>query len=208
MADAELNRIDRIVLRYDKFERSIKSAVIKGTAALTPVAPAALRTNEQFDLVLADVYIGKAVTSITIANITDMRESDLCGFIGVKGAVSQIDFDSFKELNGIVERGTNANGTYTKYADGTIICRKSNHKTITVGSGGAFSWVLPANIISKEDISVSVLSTYIDNLYHYVLSHGASTTSALEFYARPFTGGGLPQGTSVEVTLIAIGRWK
>ena len=102
MADAELNRIDRIVLRYDKFERSIKSAVIKGTPALTPVAPAALRTNEQFDLVLADVYIGKAVTSTTTANITDMRESDLCGFIGVKGAVSRIDFDAHVNKIGTV----------------------------------------------------------------------------------------------------------
>lgn len=95
VAHAELNRIDRVVLRYDKFGRSIKTVVIKGTPALTPTAPAVLRLDEQFDLVLADIYIGKAVTTITTANITDMRETALCGFIGVKGAVSQIDFDAY-----------------------------------------------------------------------------------------------------------------
>lgn len=94
LADGELNRIDRIVLRYDKYERSIKTVVIKGTPALTPTAPAPLRTEEQFDLVLADIYVAKATTAITENNITDMRRSELCGFIGVKGAVSQIEFDA------------------------------------------------------------------------------------------------------------------
>jgi len=94
IADGELNRIDRIVLRYDKYERSIKTVVIKGTPALNPVAPTRLETNEQFDLVLADIYVPKAATSITTSNITDMRESELCGYIGVKGAVTNLEFDA------------------------------------------------------------------------------------------------------------------
>lgn len=83
-AHSELNRIDRIVVRYDKWERSIKTVLIKGTPALTPTAPVVLRTENQFDLVLADITVAKATTSIAESNIKDMRNSDLCGFLGVK----------------------------------------------------------------------------------------------------------------------------
>lgn len=100
LADGELDRIDRVVLRYDKYERSIKTLVIKGIPALTPTPPAALRTNEQFDLVLADIYVRKATTEILVSDITDMRESDLCGYIGVKGAVTNLEFERVvKRLN-------------------------------------------------------------------------------------------------------------
>jgi len=93
-ADAELNRIDRVVLRYDAYAREINTAVIKGTPGVNPVPPARLETKEQFDLVLADIYIPAAATEINQSNITDMRDSELCGYIGVKGAVSQLDFDA------------------------------------------------------------------------------------------------------------------
>ena len=93
VADAELNRIDRIVLRYDAYAREINTAVIKGTPGVNPVPPARLETKEQFDLVLADIYIPAAATEINQSNITDMRDSPLCGYIGVKGAVSQLEFD-------------------------------------------------------------------------------------------------------------------
>lgn len=93
VADPELNRIDRIVLRYDAYAREINTAVIKGTPAVAPVPPARLETKEQFDLVLADIYIPAGAVEINQSNITDMRDSELCGYIGVKGAVSQLEFD-------------------------------------------------------------------------------------------------------------------
>lgn len=93
MADGELNRIDRIVIRYDRFDRSVDTVVLKGANALNPTPPTPLRNENQFDLVLADIYIRKATTEILASDITDMRESELCGYIGVKGAVSQLEFD-------------------------------------------------------------------------------------------------------------------
>lgn len=94
MADGELNRIDRIAIRYDRFDRSVDTVVLKGTNALNPTPPTPLRNENQFDLVLADIYIRKAATEISTSDITDMRESELCGYIGVKGAVSQLEFDA------------------------------------------------------------------------------------------------------------------
>ncbi len=93
-ADAELNRIDRVVVRYDAYTREVNTAVIKGSPALSPTPPARLETGEQFDLVLADIYVPAAATVINTSNITDMRDSELCGYIGVKGAVTKFEFES------------------------------------------------------------------------------------------------------------------
>ena len=93
-ADAELNRIDRVVVRYDAYTREVNTTVIKGSPALSPTPPARLETPEQFDLVLADIYVPAAATVINASNITDMRDSELCGYIGVKGAVTKFEFES------------------------------------------------------------------------------------------------------------------
>lgn len=217
-AHAELNRIDRIVLRYDKFERSIKSAVIKGTAALTPTAPAALRTNEQFDLVLADVYIGKAVTSISADNITDMRESELCGYIGVKGAVSQIDFDAHIEESAkkhIGESGQNINGHYIKFDDGTLVAYLTKHINV---SGSQYysgtSEVFPAQFYYDEIAGIvpSIQVTGYSTQHHVGNANGyTKTTGAALGHINYRWGVEFPQPLTSGKAIINIaitGRWK
>lgn len=84
------SRIDRIVLRWDSSTRTIYSAVLQGTPAALPEAPAVTRTADIYELALADILIGKAITEIKEENITDLRNnSNLCGY--VKGVVDQID---------------------------------------------------------------------------------------------------------------------
>lgn len=89
-ADGALNRYDRVVLRWDLAARAMYIAVLKGTASANPTPKAITRSNEIYDLVLADIYIGKGVISIQTANITDQRyNSSLCGI--VTGVIEQID---------------------------------------------------------------------------------------------------------------------
>lgn len=89
-ADGALNRYDRVVLRWDLAARAMYIAVLKGTVSAKPTARAITRSNEIYDLVLADIYIGKGVLSIQTANITDQRyNSSLCGI--VTGVIEQID---------------------------------------------------------------------------------------------------------------------
>lgn len=89
-ADGALNRYDRVVLRWDLAAREMYIAVLKGAASANPSARAITRSNEIYDLVLADVYVGKGVLSIQTANITDQRyNSSLCGI--VTGVIEQID---------------------------------------------------------------------------------------------------------------------
>lgn len=100
-ADGTLGRYDRVILRWDLAAREVYIAVLKGNASANPQPTAIKRTTEIYDLVLADVYIAKGVTSIATADITDRRfNTDLCGI--VKGVVDQIDasvitaqFDNF-----------------------------------------------------------------------------------------------------------------
>ena len=89
-ADGVLNRIDRVVARYDTADREIRLEVKKGTFASTPVAPALQRDVDAYELALADIYVANGVISITQANITDQRlNSELCGV--VHGTVEQVD---------------------------------------------------------------------------------------------------------------------
>lgn len=89
-ADGVLNRIDRVVLRYDTKNRIIDTVLKQGTFATNPVAPTLQRDADAYEIALADVYIGKGATTITQANITDQRlNKDLCGI--VHGVVDQVD---------------------------------------------------------------------------------------------------------------------
>lgn len=89
-ADGALARIDRVVVRWDLVNRDMYIEVLKGTVSASPVAQAITRDTETYDLVLADIYVGKGVTSIAQANITDQRfNTSVCGI--VKGTVEEID---------------------------------------------------------------------------------------------------------------------
>lgn len=81
-ADGILNRIDRIVLKYDLIKRSINAVVKKGEFASLPVAPVLQRDADAYELGLADIYIKAGSISITQSNITDLRlNTDLCGIV-------------------------------------------------------------------------------------------------------------------------------
>lgn len=75
------SRIDSIVLRLDKTlpVRNISIQYITGTAATSPEAPMIVRTEDIYDLVLADVLVTAGATSVTL---TDQRgNANLCGWV-------------------------------------------------------------------------------------------------------------------------------
>ncbi|AVK48930.1 hypothetical protein AXY43_13350 [Clostridium sp. MF28] len=89
-ADGILNRIDRVVLRFDVITRAINAKVKKGTFATTPAAPELQRDANAYELGIADIYVGKGVLSISQPNITDLRlDNSKCGI--VHGTIDQVD---------------------------------------------------------------------------------------------------------------------
>ena len=89
-AEGALNRVDRVVVRWDLPQRDMYIAVLKGTPSAKPTATTVTRTTEIWELALADIYVGKGVTRIQTQNITDQRfNSAVCGI--VTGTVEEID---------------------------------------------------------------------------------------------------------------------
>ena len=75
-------RIDRVVVRFSAVERRIYLAVLTGTPAETPTAPALTRSNDTYELGLADILVPKGSVTIPALNTTDTRlNTALCGLV-------------------------------------------------------------------------------------------------------------------------------
>lgn len=82
VADGVLKRIDRVVIQFNTINRSITAKVKKSTFASTPVAPTLQRDADAYELGIADIYIANGATSVSQANITDLRmNTTLCGWV-------------------------------------------------------------------------------------------------------------------------------
>lgn len=66
-ADGQLNRIDRVVVRWDLTNRVMSVKVKSSSFSASPTAPALQRDADVYELALADIYVGAGVTAITQA---------------------------------------------------------------------------------------------------------------------------------------------
>ena len=109
----------------------------------------------------------------------------------------------------IIERGSNANGEYVKYADGTMICTYKatvTDQAISSAYQGLFtggrSWTLPHEFIEppicKGDIIWGTSASWA------ILN--SSTISTAVFVAVDVVS--RASGTSTQLSFMAIGRWK
>ena len=124
-------RIDRVMLRLnsnvdlgDETERKISLVYVQGTAAADPVAPAPIRADGIYDLVLANINVPASASSVSV---DDMRSVDgLCGWIysntrgyifkcytwaktiAAETSTVQFDIPQYTSENGFVE--VNVNG--------------------------------------------------------------------------------------------------
>jgi len=99
-SDVQLNRIDAVIFYVDLSTRSMGIEVKTGTPAATPAAPALVRTNQRYELCLAQISVNKQITAIKASMITDTRSNtSLCGW--VTGLIREIDsttlFDQWQD---------------------------------------------------------------------------------------------------------------
>lgn len=81
-AHPTLKRLDDILVRVDYINRCIVIIYRKGIAAGNPISAAPTRTDDMFELKLAEITINPGVTSITAANIKDTRQDkSVCGIV-------------------------------------------------------------------------------------------------------------------------------
>jgi len=94
------------------------------------------------------------------------------------------------------ETATNANGSYTRFADGTQMCWKNDF--VAAGSGGGV-WTFPAPFV---DANAAVTATARDAFARFITVTGVSATQAA---LNTYTQDG---GTELADTCVmAIGRW-
>ena len=75
-------RIDRVVVRFSAVERRIYLAMLIGTPSEVPVAPTLTRTNDIYELGIADILVPKGSVTISALSITDTRlNTALCGLV-------------------------------------------------------------------------------------------------------------------------------
>jgi len=152
---------------------------------------------------------GYAVSVIGQRQWTDTQ------YAGLDGGASA-NFTTMPQVGGdpIVESGSNSNGRYTKFSDGTLICVSNGPKTFTFNSADDLvcEWTYPA-AFSTSLPSLSWVVTSRGSLIGapdivQEVNVGSSTTSlgVLRFWSSGGTGPFSP-GDSCTGVLTAIGRW-
>ncbi|MEC7761059.1 MAG: DUF2793 domain-containing protein [Pseudomonadota bacterium] len=97
----------------------------------------------------------------------------------------------------VIETGSGANGSFTKLADGTLICEIAGFST---ASGAAATWTLPESFASA---GFSVTATIIGSTPG-VTTISAQTTTSVDVESFDLIG---DDTVAPDVNLIAIGRW-
>lgn len=82
VADAVLDRICRLVIRWNKTTNTATAQLLLGELSSTPSAPTRSTTDELYDLVLCDYLVAHGEVTASAANLTDQRlNEDLCGLM-------------------------------------------------------------------------------------------------------------------------------
>ena len=104
-------------------------------------------------------------------------------------------------------RGSNANGEWIKFSDGTQICTQVRTQTAINIAGGSYititSWTYPASFISNPSLSLSVQGSYSTQLI--CSGDTVSTSSISQLYIRNVESTAAP--LTGQISLMAIGRW-
>lgn len=97
----------------------------------------------------------------------------------------------------VIETGSGANGSYTKFADGTLIC---DIATFATAASAAATWTLPAPFVNADyAVSATILGT---------APHVATIPTRTAFSADVETFDLTGSATATpDVALVAIGRW-
>lgn len=115
--------------------------------------------------------------------------------IGNQNIVGTVSQTAGLPMGAVIETGTNANGSFTRFADGTQTCRHA----LAASAGGAATWTFPAAFIAAPDVVGTARATVLSA----VCLDGAPTTTAVTFSARDKTDA----RRADTCHLVAHGRW-
>lgn len=215
-ANGTLPRIDAVVLRWSRSNRSISLEVKTGVATSSPSAPPLERSADNYELMLASIRVVAGTTSIAQASITDKRpDSTVCGW--VKGVIDQIDTtglfaqynDAFQtwfanlqsQLSGNV--AANLQSQITALEDNKVnVSDKASTAQAQAGTDDT-KWMTPAkvkswwdNLYNKLILSVAKGGTGKSSWSANRLIYPSAATTLAQLAFPPQAGAFLKQNTS------------
>lgn len=157
-----------------------------------PTAPQRLSSPETFSSEM-DAFLAAFPTLRTEINaLVDYINGGIIS-AQIVGTVSQ---SGGTPTGAVIERGSNANGEYVRFADGTQICTK----VLLTSASGAVSWTFPAGFSSQPDtMSMCAAAASACRVGTY------DTLSATSANINGWTDAGGRAAASFSI--IAIGRW-
>jgi hypothetical protein len=151
---------------------------------------------------------GTGVTSIS-ALVAALQAAGVYGKTNLLGTVSQA---SGVPTGAVIERGSNGNGDFVKFADGTMICtfRADGAPQAVISSTGAMfqagseiTWNFPSTFIAVPTVSSAVSrndAAPVMGCYHRTVTTTATTW-------RIWSSISMAAGNVKDVYLTATGRW-
>lgn len=112
----------------------------------------------------------------------------------------------------VVESGSNTNGTYIKYYDGTMICTKQVTQTVSTTNawGTLFESTAQINFGAWAAAFMAIPTVFTQNVNSYSagwlekLSDCTATNIGTAYFCRPTS----ISNASITIHLVGIGRWK
>lgn len=141
---------------------------------------------------------------------TPKYDNDLIPLWYLKQEVNN-QIEKLKETIGdiIISSGSNADGSWIKYSDGTMICYMSVTAEVTFNSvwyndysGTMDLGYYPQRFVEVPNVQLSNHSTSAVTIQNYVLLPTEAHPGSV-FLTRPFSS-----TTDVTIDIIAIGKWK
>ena len=188
VADGVLKRIDRIVIQFNTIGRAINAVVVKGTFASSPYAPNLFRNADLYELGIADISIINGATSISQANITDLRmNTTYCGWVN-----SLIQADTTAIFNQYQAWFTAQSNTYNTQMIANQATFQANFEAWFATIQGQLSGDIAGNLAASIATNAAALASHTANLSSQVSGKGASliglNDSANQFTATNVEG--------------------
>jgi hypothetical protein len=133
----------------------------------------------------------------------------LFGRANILGTVSQ---SGGVPTGAVIQRGSNANGEFVRYADGTQICTATVTLEFVAADRFRFIWNFPATFSANPAVSHSLLiNTAVGyttrSNYGVTATAGIGTTQAFLDQYRITGATNIVAGNTVDSKAVAIGRW-
>lgn len=190
---------------------TVPKVIGAGENVTVPAGRVAVLPNVQVDGTLnveGEVFIPSGATFGDLESQIDTKQSksELAYNVGTSSYIPNT-----LASGAIIERGSNANGEYTKFADGTLICIRKSYAFTLTGETGQLSSVIPFPA-TFSSVTVCSSITFLDQTSSSVHYNLYKITVRHDNYNTVPTGWLLSSMSSVNgiaiVALSAIGRWK